>query len=129
MNKKNKLMNLKIINPTRKGLNTYFSQTEIKEQIFDSVYDTIEISYNKRRTKANLCEINKSGLLVSIPKSEWINALSSSLIHYVEDEQYEKCAKINKLMNQLYEEREKQNSIKKGIRGFITSEHISGTKI
>ena len=127
VSKKNKLFNLKIVNPTQKGLTKFLSTPEVKEQIFDSLYDTIQTSYNKRSTKANLCEINKSGLLVSIPKSEWINALSSSLVHYVEEEQYEKCAKINKLMNKLYEERSKQNSIKEGIRGFTSGEYISRT--
>ena len=123
--KKYNLMNLKVPSPTLKGITKHLSDPEVKEQLFDSLYETIENSYSRRNTKAKLGEINKSGLLVTIPKSEWINALSSSLTHYVDDEQYEKCAKINKLMNQLYEEREKQNTFKEGIRGFTSSEHIS----
>lgn len=125
MSKNKKIFNLKISNPTHKGLSKFLSTPEVKEQIFDNLYETIQTSYNQRSTKANLCEINGSGLFVTLPKSEWINALSSSLIHYSEDEQYEKCVKINELMNQLYEERRKQKSLKTSIRGFVASEHIS----
>jgi len=125
MDKNRKIFNLKIKNPTTKGLKKYLDTPEVKEQIFDTLYDTIENSYSKRSTKANLCEINGSGLFVTLPKSQWINALSSSLIHFSEEEKYEKCTKINNLMNQLYEERKKQNSLKESIRGFTSSEHLT----
>jgi|TARA_B100000085_G_C18538875_1_gene511120 uncharacterized protein YlxW (UPF0749 family) len=125
MEKKDKIFNLKINNSTHKGLTKFLDKPEVKEKIFDNLYETIESSYNKRSTKANLCEINGSGIFVTLSKSQWINALSSSLIHFSEEEQYEKCNKINKLMDQLYEERRKQNPIKEGIREFVASKYLS----
>lgn len=68
---------------------------------------SIEIAVKERRTYATVFEINSFGVYVEIHKKDWINALTSCLTMFTEEEDYESCAKVSKTLALLNKKSEK----------------------
>ena len=61
----------------------------------------IRLALDARKTYASLFEINDSACYVDLHRKEWVNALETCLLWYVEDENYEMCTKIKDLINEI----------------------------
>jgi sugar/nucleoside kinase (ribokinase family) len=58
----------------------------------------IEYAVENGKTFATIFEINTSNSFIELHKNQWIQALETCVIYYVEEEDYESCNKITKLM-------------------------------
>jgi hypothetical protein len=74
---------------------------DLKKLIKQHAPVAIQLALDARKTYASLFEINDSACYVDLHKKEWINALETCLLWYVEDENYEMCTKIKDLINNI----------------------------
>ena len=49
----------------------------------------------------NIAEIKNHDLILTVPKKEWKPGLEKAMEYYIENEQYEVCSKIKKLIKRL----------------------------
>ena len=75
-----------------------------KDLLFNEAFIGIKSAYRKNRSEAILCFINDISLRATLPKSDWVNALSSSLGYFESQDEFEKCFEINTLLKQLQHE-------------------------
>lgn len=75
----------------------------LKELIKKHAPLAIEEAIVDKKIYASLFEINDSGQYVEIHKNQWIQALETCLLWYVEDENYEMCTHIKNLIHTLQE--------------------------
>lgn len=83
---------------------------DLKKLIKQQIPDAVRMAIDARKTYASLFEINDSSCYVDLHKKEWINALETCLLWYVEDENYEMCTKIKDLINEI-NKRSKNNRL------------------
>ena len=61
--------------------------------IADGIKDNLE--------SVNIAEIKNHDLIISVSKDEWKPGLEKAMEYYIENEQYEVCSKIKKLIKRL----------------------------
>tara|TARA_B100001778_G_scaffold281455_1_gene246585 strand:+ start:627 stop:899 length:273 start_codon:yes stop_codon:yes gene_type:complete len=61
--------------------------------IADGIKDNLE--------SVNIAEIKNHDLIISVSKDEWKPGLEKAMEYYIENEQYEICSKIKKLIKRL----------------------------
>jgi len=61
--------------------------------IADGIKDNLE--------SVNIAEIKNHDLIISVSKDEWKPGLKKAMEYYIENEQYEVCTKIKKLIKRL----------------------------
>ena len=61
--------------------------------IADGIKDNLE--------SVNIAEIKNHDLIISVSKDEWKPGLEKAMEYYIENEQYEICSKIKKLIKKL----------------------------
>lgn len=61
----------------------------------------IEEAYKSKKTFATIFEINTTGYFLDIPKSYWIYALQECIKFNLEEEKYEECTKLSKLIEEI----------------------------
>ena len=61
--------------------------------IADGIKDNLE--------SVNIAEIKNHDLIISVSKDEWKPGLEKAMEYYIENEQYEVCSKIKKLIERL----------------------------
>ena len=61
---------------------------------------------------AILFEINDSDHFVEIPKKDWIQALETCIMWYLETEEYEKCTKIKAVIEDIQKKPVKKINVK-----------------
>lgn len=61
----------------------------------------IKEAFQSKKTFATLFEINGIGLYLDIPKQYWIPALEQCISYMLEDENFEECIPIKKLIDEL----------------------------
>ena len=81
-------------------LDTLFAP-KIQQLLFNHVVDEIRKAIKDNRKELIICDINQLKTSISIPKTDFIPALKSSLEYFVKVEDYSKCSQINKLIQEL----------------------------
>lgn len=61
----------------------------------------IEEAYRNKKTFATLFEINGLGYYLDIPKQHWIAALEQCINFKLEEEKFEECIPLKKLIDEL----------------------------
>lgn len=61
----------------------------------------IRDAFESRKTFATLFQINHSEHYVDIPKQYWISALEECLKYLIEDQRYEDCKDVKKLIDDI----------------------------
>ena len=61
--------------------------------IADGIKDNLE--------SVNIAEIKNHDVIISVSKDEWKPGLEKAMEYYIENEQYEICSKIKKLIKRL----------------------------
>ena len=87
-----------------------YQSKELKELVKLHVPAAINDAIIRGKTYAPIFEINDTNCYVEIHKSQWIQALETCLVWYVEDEDYEMCTHI-KDMIQTIQTRAKSRNI------------------
>jgi hypothetical protein len=61
----------------------------------------IEYAIENKKTFASIFEINDSNSYIELHKNQWIFALETCILFYVEEEDYEACNKMTKLIESI----------------------------
>jgi hypothetical protein len=61
----------------------------------------IEYAIQNKKTFASIFEINDSNSYIELHKNQWISALETCILFYVEEEDYESCNKMTKLIESI----------------------------
>lgn len=61
----------------------------------------IQAAVTNKKTFATLFEINRTGLYIDIPKQGWIPALEQCIKFLLEEEKFEDCIAIKKLIDEI----------------------------
>ena len=61
----------------------------------------IEYAIQNKKTFASIFEINDSNSYIELHKNQWISALETCILFYVEEEDYEACNKMTKLIDSI----------------------------
>jgi len=61
----------------------------------------IEEAFRSSKTFATIFEINTTGYFLDIPKSYWIDALQECIKFNLEEEKYEECTRLSKLIEEI----------------------------
>jgi hypothetical protein len=69
----------------------------LKMQIPISVYE----AHTGNKQYATIFEINSSGSYIDIHKRDWITALETCIMWFLESEDYEKCTKIKVIIAEI----------------------------
>ena len=72
-----------------------------KPLMFKSLVTNIAEGIKDNLESVNIAEIKNHDLILNIPKSEWKSGLEKAMEYYIENEQYEECSKIKKLIKRL----------------------------
>lgn len=74
---------------------------ELKKLIKQQAPECIRFAFEHNKQYATLFEINDSSYYIEIHKKNWVQALETCLLWYVEDENYEMCTKIKDLVKEI----------------------------
>ncbi len=61
----------------------------------------IREAFNNKKTFATLFQVNHSEYYIDIPKPYWIDALEECIKYLLEDQKYEECSDIKKLIDDI----------------------------
>jgi len=61
----------------------------------------VEEAFKAKKTFATLFEINATGYFIDLPKSQWIPALEQCITFKLEEEKFEDCIAIKKLIENI----------------------------
>lgn len=73
----------------------------LKELLKKETPKAIEYALENKKTFASIFEINDSNCYIELHKNQWIQALETCIIFYIEEEDYESCNKITKLIEKI----------------------------
>lgn len=88
---------------------------QFQESVFVETYNSIKSAISNKKTEAHICEINTSGTLITIEKSNWNNALQAVIDYYADKDDFEKCIEIKELQNKLYEPTRQKRRVKASV--------------
>ena len=71
------------------------------DMIKKETFLAIEEAFLNKKTFATLFEINGLGLFIDIPKPYWISALEQCINFKLEEEKFEECIPIKKLIDEI----------------------------
>ena len=74
---------------------------DLKTKLLNIALDKILDSVGTKKVHIEVCEINDTGGIVCIHKSEWANLLEIVKQNYIKEERYEDCQYIQKLIESL----------------------------
>lgn len=69
----------------------------VKKETFIAITE----AFKSKKTFASLFEINGTGMYLDIPKQYWIPALEQCINFMLEDERFEECIPIKKLIDEI----------------------------
>jgi hypothetical protein len=73
----------------------------LKKLLKKEVVKSIEYAFENKKTFASIFEINESNCFVELHKNQWVPALETCIRFYIEEEDYESCNKITKLITAI----------------------------
>lgn len=83
---------------------------QIKEIIFEELYNSIKLASKTKKRSVSLFEINNSGFVLELAKEYWVSSLERAIPYYEKIEAFEKCFLIKKLIESIYGQRDKQSN-------------------
>jgi len=72
-----------------------------KPTMMRSLVSNIAEGIEDNLESVNIAEIKNHDLIISVSKDEWKPGLEKAMEYYIENEQYEVCSKIKKLIKRL----------------------------
>ena len=72
-----------------------------KPTMMRSLVSNIADGINDNLESVNIAEIKNHDVIISVSKDEWKPGLEKAMEYYIENEQYEICSKIKKLIKRL----------------------------
>jgi len=78
-----------------------FETKSKKDSVMKSIVEGITEGIELELESINIAEIKHHNIIISAPKSEWKEGLEKAKDFYIEQEAYEECSKIQKLINKL----------------------------
>jgi hypothetical protein len=85
---------------------------QLKELLKSQVPVAILESHELRRQSAVIFEINATDHFIEIQKKDWIQALETCIMWYLESEEYEKCTKLKMIMDDIQKKPTKKVNVK-----------------
>src|SRR5258706_14281662 len=82
----------------------------LKDLVYGELYKAVKQAKDENKEITSLFEINNSGYVIELEKTNWVPALEKAIFHYEKKEEFETCALIKSLIEQIYEQRNKHNS-------------------
>ena len=80
----------------------------LKMQVPVSIYE----AHCANKQYATIFEINASDHYVEIPKKDWVSAMETCILWYLESEDYEKCSKLKEIIDQIQTKAKKKITVK-----------------
>ena len=99
--KKEKPTMLEILYNDGEDLKELATKEEFREFILKDSFRTIKKAIDNNLDKVELFNIFNLSLIVELDKSNYKSALENITKHYIEDENYEACSSIQKLINSI----------------------------
>lgn len=81
-----------------------------KELVYGELYKAVKEAKDSNKEITPLFEVNNSGYIIELSKDAWVPALEKAISHYERKEEFETCALIKSLIEQIYEQRNKLNT-------------------
>ena len=81
-----------------------FNELELKlkkPQVYQSLIEGITEAFENNKDEIKLCEVKYANTYLTVHKDNWSGSLAKAMDFYIENEQYEVCSKIKKLINKL----------------------------
>jgi len=97
-------------NPHDLSPETVSESKDLKKLIKSQLSECIKFAFEANKQYASIFEINDSTYYIEIHKKNWVQALETCMLWYVEDEDYETCTKIKDLIKHI-QNRGKKNKI------------------
>jgi hypothetical protein len=91
---------------------------ELKKLIKQQAPECIRLAFESNKQYATLFEINDSSYYVELHKKNWVQALETCLLWYVEEENYEMCTSIKDLVKDIQSRGNKNKLDLNGGEGF-----------
>jgi len=77
------------------------SSNILKDLLKVEVPRAIQYAIENKKTFASIFEVNDSNSYIELHKNQWIFALETCILFYVEQEDYESCNKMTKLIESI----------------------------
>ena len=61
----------------------------------------IKAALEEKKTFATIFEVGATGMYIDIPKSYWVDALEQCISHSLEEEKFEDCIELKKLIDEV----------------------------
>lgn len=74
---------------------------ELKKLLKQRVPAAINYAHTENKLYAPLFEINDTNCYIELHKKQWIQALETCMLWYIEDEDYETCLKIKDIIHSI----------------------------
>ena len=81
-----------------------FNELELKQkkrQVYNSLVEGVTEAFETNSNEIKLCEVKYANTYLTVHKDNWSSSLAKAMDFYIENEQYEVCSKIKKLINKL----------------------------
>ena len=104
-----------MVDMSQLSYNDLIESPQFQESVFIETYNSIKNAINSKKTEAQIFEINTSGTLITIDKSNWNNALQAVIDYYADKDNFEKCIEIKELQNKLYEQPRQKRRVKASV--------------
>ena len=98
---KEKTTMLEILYNDGEDLKELATKEEFREFILEDSLRSIKKAIKNNLDKVELFNIFNLSLIIELDKSNYKNVLENISKHYIEDEKYEICSSINKLINKI----------------------------
>jgi hypothetical protein len=86
----------------------------------------IQEAFQNKKTFATLFQVNHSEYYIDIPKPYWTDALEECIKYLIEEQRYEECKDIKKLIDDI---KARPKRIKKSLKQTDSGETIDGDTI
>ena len=74
---------------------------QIKDILYNSVVEGIKSAAKTNKSEATIIELNSTGNYISLDRTGWKQSLEKAQTYFMDLEQYEMCADIQKLLESL----------------------------
>lgn len=88
-------------NPHELSPESVSESKDLKKLIKSQLPVSVRLAFEANKQYASIFEINDSSYYIEIHKKNWVQALETCMLWYVEDEDYETCTKIKDLVKQI----------------------------
>jgi hypothetical protein len=85
---------------------------QLKELLMSQVPISVYESHSARKQYATIFEINSTDHYIEIPKRDWVPALETCIMWFLEIEQYEKCTKLKQIIDEIQKKSSKKLNVK-----------------